>query len=141
MVSKLGLAGLAIERRFITVLSVVAYVGELTLVPWIYHWPRYLAGIAPLLALAFVTGLVCLAGVARRRAHRTSAAPSLAVRLPRAAAIGIGGLVVLFQGYMLMDRFAREHTDVVHEEWNGAPVAYRLFSIAALLALSLAIAA
>jgi hypothetical protein len=84
------------------------YLVHLCLLPTTYQWPRYLVGITPVLVLAFVTAL---AGVAR-------------LRLQGAAL----GFVLGVQIYTLGWWFTHEFRDVVHENWNGHRVVYRLFS-------------
>ena len=52
-------------RRRLIVLVLLAYLGLLALLPTDYHWPRYLAALAPIICVCFFYGLQWLARLSR----------------------------------------------------------------------------
>jgi hypothetical protein len=117
VVTLVGVCRLLLEGRLTTVLAAAAYVAELCLLPWIFHWPRYLAGIAPILVLAFMTGLGEIARVVRAFVPAASR-----IIVPATA-----GAVLVFQIVVLTSYLQRNLPRVVHTAWDRHRVEYRLF--------------
>jgi len=117
-----GLVRLAVEKRFVIVFTTLAYLAQLCLLPWTFHWPRYLVGILPVLALAFLTAVRALASV-DARTHEP-----LRVRWQAVAATAMVCFVIAMQVHVLAFRFRHDFGEVVHDGWDGHRVAYNLFT-------------
>jgi hypothetical protein len=107
-------------RRLIP-LVLLAYIMLLALLPTDYHWPRYLAGVAPLVCACFLCGArtMGLAAFAKK-------APVQAL-LSRSLAVAPVVLALALQAAVAGWYFRSDLRQVTHA-WDAGPVGYQLFT-------------
>jgi len=103
-----GAAMLVTRGHVLLAVAATMYLLHLCLLPATDQWPRYLVGIAPVLVLAFVFAL--------SRLRWTWAKTAIVC------------FVLITQTCTLGWWFTHEFRPVVHENWYGHRVVYRLFS-------------
>lgn len=116
-----GIGLLSARREWLLVLYIAFSLAAVCLTPWPQQFGRYLAPVAPFLALALFLALHTFHGWARRRAGR---------RGGRGAALLTAGLalaVLLPQGYAMAWVFRHDHQRVAYDDRAGRRVSYRLF--------------
>ena len=102
-------------------LVLISYVALLSLLPTDYHWPRYLAGVAPVICACFLCGVRALGqssfGI---KAHWQSAMRRRVAMIPVAAAVALQLAVASW----VFSRDVRAVTQI----WDARPVTYNLFT-------------
>jgi hypothetical protein len=107
-------------RRLVP-LVLFAYMTLLALLPTDYHWPRYLAGVAPLICACFLCGAGWIGRAAFARKEYSW--PTLA----RSVALAPVVLALALQVAVASWYFTRDLRDVTHA-WDTGPADYKLFT-------------
>ena len=97
------------------------YIALLALLPTDYHWPRYLAGVAPLVSVFF---LLPLAWLYRRGNVATSRSTRLVARF---VAVGVFAAALTLQVITVVWYFSHDLTTVTHT-FGGRQWTYRVFT-------------
>jgi hypothetical protein len=102
---------LAADGEIVLVAAAATYFLHLCLLPSVFQWPRYLAGLAPPIVVAFLVGI--------RQLNRW---------LPFAAVATLVGFCFALEAHALAWYFLNDFRLVEHQHWSGHDVRYRLFS-------------
>jgi hypothetical protein len=103
-------------------LVLLGYIGLLSLLPTDYHWPRYFAGMAPLVVACFLRGATAVYDM--RDAHKPRLLRRLPIVIPVVVVAGALSLQVIAATWY----FRYDHHRVTHAFGDGAPVTYRMFT-------------
>lgn len=122
----LALSGLIVQLRrrevLLPVCTLVYVAGLCSMPPSYFHeLPRYLWVLSPLLMLSAFHAVAALSRL-RDRVPRPVAA------IVVAGGVALSGFVIALGGFTAVRGFRTDLTPVVHQDWNGRPVEYRLFS-------------
>ena len=117
-----GLLWLLRRREWLIPLHVLGSYLLIASTPWPEQFSRYLAPLAPFVALALVLGLRWLWGLGATRPGRWRRAAALA----RPAAVALGGAAVAVEGWALASTFARDYTPAEYVDRDGTRASLRL---------------
>ena len=109
----------SVHRRI--AVTMAAYLVLLALLPTDYHWPRYLAGISPLIIACFLFCLTAAAGAIRQRGRT----PVLALIEHVPAAVFVAALTLEIVNLTWYYRF--DLREVTHR-WGESTTTYYMFS-------------
>jgi hypothetical protein len=114
-----GMFGLFRQGEIFIPVYILLVMVAVCLTPWPEQWPRYLAPIIPLLAVALFRSVVAIGSYARIFPR--------AVKAARLVAGFLIGLVFLFQGLTLYRVYVHEMGQTAYLDRNGHVVTSRLF--------------
>jgi hypothetical protein len=103
-------------------LVLLFYIGLLSLLPTDYHWPRYLAGVAPLVVACFLRGVTAVYDM--RDAHKPRLLRPLPIVIPVVVVAGALSLQIIVARWY----FTYDLRRVTHSFGEGAPLTYRMFT-------------
>jgi hypothetical protein len=104
----------------VLVLLLAPYLLLLSLLPTDYHWPRYLAAVAPVLVACLLTALQSVGNLSVNR-------PPLARRVMRCGVFAIGTAALALQAATLHWYFTHDLREVTHRFADGSAT-YRVFT-------------
>jgi hypothetical protein len=117
-----GVVVYAVRGPRIIAVILAAYTLLLALLPTDYHWPRYLAGMAPVVLLCFIAALRTAGNYAQHLVPSHSLR-TFARRIPLLAAVPVLVLQIVCASWY----FGNDLRPVQHF-WNGAELRYQLFT-------------
>jgi hypothetical protein len=116
-----GLALMAIRGERLPVMLVICYVGLLSMLPTDYHWPRYLAAIAPLLCGALLLTAQRIGEACRPIAFTPR-------RGGRIFASSVAAAALIVQAATLCWYFTRDFRRVTYDDLAGHRVEFSAFT-------------
>jgi 4-amino-4-deoxy-L-arabinose transferase-like glycosyltransferase len=113
---------LADGRSRIVALYVLLYLALMCLTPWPGQFPRYLAPLAPMLALSLFGCLLAIQGRSRR-------SPDPPRMIAGSVLVVCVVSIILIQEFVTFNHIhTKEHQQVVYQDGGGNEIVYRLFS-------------
>jgi hypothetical protein len=109
------------KRQWVIPFYILTYLASLSITPWSSQFPRYLAPLAPLIALSLLIMLLTLKSNLHKMATRKYVIGCTAFLMVVVPLIILQDTVIAFLAY------TRRHQTVVYETQSGTQITYRLF--------------